>query len=170
MSYDVYLLPERPGEDPLDALERLEEDDSAPTAEDAARAQRIAAALRAAIPALEDNAGEAAAPGEVHLLDPDGLDVSVYQHSAAVTIPYWDSLDTAALVRDLERVAAVVEDETGWRMYDPQQEAWMDPLRDVDGFRNAFDHGRAIVREIATEESAPAPVPWWRRLLGRRGS
>ncbi len=129
--------------------------------------QRLGVALREAIPTLEDNAGDAAGTGEVHLMDPDGLEVTVYHHSGSVSFPYWDSLDTTALVRDLERVATVVGEHTGWRMYDPQQEAWIDPLRDADEFRYAFDHGRSIVPEMAAEDAA-STVPWWRRLFRRR--
>jgi hypothetical protein len=152
VSYDLYLLPERAGEDPLEVLERLEEDLPA-SEDDRARVRALVAALRAALPALEDNTGDVAGANEAHLLDPDGCEVSVYPTSASVSFPYWDSLDAAALVQDLARVAGVVEEHTGWRMYDPQQEAWIDPLRDADGFRDAFDHGRAIIRDIAAEDS-----------------
>ena len=84
-----------------------------------------------------------------------------------MTFPYWDSLDPDALSRDVARVAAVVAEHTGWRLYDPQQEAWIDPEGDTSGFRDAFDHGRAIVRKVAAEHDTPARRPWWRRL-GRR--
>jgi hypothetical protein len=153
MSYDLYLLPERAGEDPLEVLERLEGEDLPASEDDGACVRALVAALRAALPGLKDNTGDVAGANEAHLLDPDGFEVSVYPTSASVSFPYWDSLDAAALVQDLERVAAVVEEHTGWRMYDPQQEAWIDPLRDADGFRDAFDHGRAITRDIAAEDS-----------------
>jgi hypothetical protein len=168
VSYDLYLMAEHPGEDPMDVLERLEEDERPPTPEEAARNERLGAALQAALPGLEDNAGDASVAGEVHLMDPDGLEVSVYVHSVAVTFPYWDSLEVPKLVADLEKVAAVVEEQHGWGMYDPQQERWIDPLRDADGLRDAFDVGRAAVRRIVAEQEQPRTTPWWRRL-GRRG-
>ena len=166
MSYDLYLLPERAGEEPLDLLERLEEEDLPASEDDGARVRALVAALRAALPALEDNTGDVGGSNEAHLMDRDGLEVSVYPTSAAVCLPYRGSLGAAALVQDLARIAAVVNEHTGWRMYDPQQEAWIDPLRDADGFRDAFDHGRAIVRDLTAASTAPAR-PWWRRL-GRR--
>jgi hypothetical protein len=166
VSYDLYLLPERAGEDPLNVLERLDEEDLPASEGDRARVRALVAALRAALPALEDNSGDAAGADEAHLVDPDGFEVSVYPALASVSFPYGDWLDAAALVQDLARVAGVVEEHTGWRMYDPQQEAWIDPLRDADGFRDAFDHGRAVTRDIAAADNSPRR-PWWRRL-GRR--
>jgi hypothetical protein len=37
----------------------------------------------------------------------------------------------------------------------PGHEAWIDPLRDADGLRDAFDYGRAIIRDIAADDSSP---------------
>jgi hypothetical protein len=125
VSYDLYLLPERAGEDPLEVPERLEEEDLPASEDDRARVRAVVAALRAALPALEDNTGDVAGANEAHLLDPDGFEVSVYPTSASVSFPYWDSLDAAGI----------------------------DPLRDADGLRDAFDHGRAITRDIAAEDS-----------------
>ena len=153
VSYDLYLLPERAGEDPLEVVERLEEEDLLASEDDRARVRALVAALRAALPALKDNTGDVAGANEVHLMDPDGFEVSIYATAASVSFPYGDWLDAAALVQHLARVAGVVDEHTGWRMYDPQQEAWIDPLRDADGFRDAFDHGRAIIREIAADGS-----------------
>lgn len=150
MGYDLTFFAEQPGEDPEDTLERLEEEDDehGATPEGAERAARLGVALREALPAMRDNAGDRAAAHEVHLLDEAGLEVSVYPRSVTVALPYWASTDHDRVLADLEQVARLVAEHTGWGLYDPQQERWIDVRRDRGGLRDAFEVGREAVRRI----------------------
>jgi hypothetical protein len=60
MRYDLYLLPEQAGEDPVDVVERLEEEDRPASEDDRARVRALVAALRAALPTPEDHTGDVA--------------------------------------------------------------------------------------------------------------
>jgi hypothetical protein len=168
MSYDLYLMPRPPaGTDPMDALEALEdEDERPPTPEEAQRNAKIEAALKEALPQLEDNRGDAALDGSVALMDPKGLEVDIDAQSGFINFPYWDSLDADQLQRDIDLVARIVREHTGWELYDPQQDAWTGP--DDEGFEEAFDQGRQVIRDMAREDSQPKREPWWRRLTGKR--
>jgi hypothetical protein len=166
MSYHLYMLAPVEGEDPMETLERLAEDESPPPPEVLARNRRIADAVLAAHPGWTKT--ESDAGGWIELDDGEALQVGLSEHEASFNFPYWDSLDTDRILRDIGSAADAIARETGWKLYDPQIERFFDPARDRDAFRKAFGAGTDAVNRIRQEHAdvEPPPPPWWKRLLG----
>lgn len=189
MSYDLYMLSPVAGEEPMATLERLEEqhdEAAAPDPDAAARNRRIADALLAARPEYEefqiDLEAIARADGVtveqasasqrfIELTDGDGLQITLDDDQASISFPYWESLDAAVLVREIDRAARIIGAETGWQLYDPQLDRFLDPERDAAEFRKAFGVGVRQVQRIVDEQDVNASGSGrpsrWRRLFGR---
>jgi broad specificity phosphatase PhoE len=164
VSYDLYMLTPEPGVDPMDQVERMEgTGPRAPDPEGEARARRLAEALRAADARYEQSDVQAEGTTAIGLSAEDGMEITLWPDHASFNFPYWESLDAARLAADIEQAAKVIAGETGWELYDPQLEKFMDPVRDADEFAAAFGVGAGHVQRVA---SHPAARPWWRRLLG----
>jgi hypothetical protein len=170
VSYDLYMLRPQPGEDPMDTLERLgaEEEPKAPDPAIAERNRRIADALVALNPAYTESEID---QRDLELVDERGLQITLSDDEASITFPYWDSLDPAQLVQEIEKAATAIAKETGWQLYDPQLEKFLDPARDADEFARAFGVGVGHVQRIAAEHEAESSgrkrPSLWRRLFGR---
>jgi hypothetical protein len=170
VSYDLYMLKPQPGEDPMDTLERLEEQGEPASADPAAaeRNRRIADALLALNPAYGESAIELR---DIELTAEGGLQLTLSDDQASMNIPYWDSLDPAHLAREIDAAAKAIAAETDWQLYDPQLEKFLDPARDADEFVAAFGVGVGHVQRIAAEHEAEPPSgecpSVWRRLFGR---
>ena len=117
MSYDVFAFALRPGEDPSEAYERLEEEE---TGEGDVDVRALVDALLTAVPALTTT-GSGEGEDEVELTSPE-LQLLVSQESVAISVPYWGSLDRAVLRRRLARVVDTVQSVAGFAVYDPQLE------------------------------------------------
>src|SRR5688572_14517722 len=115
MSYDMYLLEPVPGQDPMKTLEARAGDESPLTPAAAERNRRIADALRAANPAYHPM--ESTSDQYIAVTDQGGIEVTLFEDEVAITFPYWDSLDTDYLLREIERAATMIGEETGWRLY-----------------------------------------------------
>jgi hypothetical protein len=185
VSYDLYMLRPEPGVDPMETLERLSEQDETVPIDPAVaeRNRRVADALLAGNPAfsefefdheaLAQNDGTSLDEARqtyrwIELTDESGLQVTLYDQQAAITFPYWDSLDAGRLMEQIGATSKVIEEETGWRLYDPQLEKFLDPARDGDEFRAAFAVGVGATKRIAAEYEDQGRAPWWRRVFGRR--
>jgi hypothetical protein len=153
------MLEPVPGEDPMDTLERLAEDETSDPAA-VTRNRRIAEALRELNPGLD----EAEFEGGIELTDQSGVQISLYADQAAITFPYWDSLDPAELTSQIGDASKLIATETGWRLYDPQLARFTDPETDAEKFSKKFEVGRKAVRRV-TSESEPKRSKW-KRLLG----
>jgi hypothetical protein len=188
MSYDLHMLEPRPGEDPVETLERLaaEEGSAAPEPAILERNRRMADSLLALNPAYSEFEFKYEAIAEqsgisveeararyrhIELMDEGGLQVILYDHHASINFPYWESLDPAKLLREIAGAAGVIADQTGWQLYDPQLEKFLDPARDAGEFAEMFAAGVAHVRRIAAEQegdtSGAGRPSRWRRLFGR---
>ena len=167
MSYDLYMLAPVDGEDPMETLERRGSYDAPLTPAAADRNRRIADALSASNAAYAPLEGTDASRS-IAITDQDGLEISLYEDEAAFNFPYWDSLDLDYIATQIESASAIVAAETGWRLYDPQLEQFLDPVRDRDAFRAAFGVGADAVNQIAAApEADPERAPWWKRVIGR---
>ncbi len=161
MSYDLTGFRPLPGESPEEAVERLEEraGDERPPSEAAwAEIRRIADAL------------EAVAGGERFELTGHGgieltlerFQVSVFEHEAGVTIPYWDGTGEAEFTQ-VEGHLAVFR-AAGFVIWDPQTEEVVEPGAAGNGFAPSLEAVRPIL-----ERQPSAPPPKQRRWpFGRR--
>jgi hypothetical protein len=109
----------------------------------------------------------------IELVDESGLQITLFDDQASINFPYWDSLDPKHLADEIAKASNVIREATGWTLYDPQLEKFIDPVRDADEFAQAFGVGVSHVQRIATKqssaESASDVTPsFWRRILGRR--
>jgi len=170
VSYDLYMLKPQPGEDPMETLERLEEQEEQASPDPAAaeRNRRIADALLALNPAYEESVIE---HRDIELTAEGGLQLTLSDDQASMNIPYWDSLDPSHLAREIDAAAKAIAAETDWQLYDPQLEKFLDPARDADEFAEMFGVGVGHVQRITAEDDAESPggerPSLWRRLIGR---
>jgi hypothetical protein len=66
--------------------------------------------------------------------DGTGVQVSLFEHELAVTVPYWHTARAAWAVMGLVwSYLAILEQETGWETYDPQLGRGLDRARDLEG-------------------------------------
>jgi hypothetical protein len=164
VSYDLYMLTPEPGVHPGDLLERLD-GAGPPDPEALERQRRIAAALRAADPRLEQNDYELEGTPGIQLIADDGIDISLSPAYASISFPYWESLDAARLIEDIDRAAKIITAETGWQLYDPQLDRFIDPQHDAAAFTEAFRAGVGYVQGAAPGQTPERPS-LWRRLFG----
>jgi hypothetical protein len=171
VSYDLTMFA-RPAEgvDPVDHIEALTEADDAALADPAVRERnaRIAVALQAAAPELQD---DGAKDGAVAFFAENGFSVSVYGTQAGLSIPYWDSLDPAVLARQIDAAKDVIAAETGWELFDHQTERWITSAADDEGFAAMFPHGvqatQQILEDLTQQHAAETPDPPAKRGLRR---
>ena len=162
MSYDLYVLPVAPGEDPADALERLE--GAEPDSEAGKQIDRIASAIQAKLPHLERFDGE----GFVELDAPEGsnpFQILISSNQVGAGVPYWDDDERAeSTYRELLEALEIVREQTGWAIYDPQLDRVIgaDDLPEILG---THAQGVEAVRSIAAEDARP--TGFLRRLFGR---
>jgi hypothetical protein len=190
VSYDLYMFSPEPGEEPMATLERLEEREQAATPDPgiAERNRRIADALLAMnsdytesvldFHVLAEQGGisvkEARARHRyIELTDENGLQIELSDHQASFNFPYWDSLDPKHLAEGIAEASNVIGDETGWRLYDPQLEKFIDPRRDADEFAEAFGVGvrhldRILAEQSPGEHGGDERPSLWRRIFPRR--
>jgi len=172
----------------METLERLdaEQQTATPDPSVTSRDRRLVTALKALNPAYEESEYQYDVLAEqqgisldearhkhrdVQLMAEGGLEIGLFDHQAVITLPYWDSLDADSLAVAIGEASKVISQETGWRLYDPQLERFIDPAADAQEFRTAFDYGRDHLRRVVAEQdqrSATSPKKSrWSRLLGR---
>lgn len=139
MSYDLHAFGLSPGSDPEHALEALEEAVfRAPSEQEREGMRHLAAALRAAVPALEpvelDDAIE---------LSEEGFQVTVDATGGAISIPYWFDGDEARAVLDRALECARVLRHAGeLAVWDPQLDALVEDHTPVEDLADAYAEGR----------------------------
>jgi hypothetical protein len=169
VSYDLYMLSPQPGEDPMETVERLEEREeaAAPDPVIAERNRRIADALIATtsnyteseikFDVIAEQNGisveEARAKHrDIELMEEGSLQITLSDDHAWINFPYRESLDPKRLAEEIAKASNVIREETGWQLYDPQLEKFIDPVRDADEFARAFGVGVSLVQQIASEQ------------------
>lgn len=177
MSYDIVLLPRRPGQSWEDALEQRSPDDRSP-AELRQVWARVEARLTETLTGEVESwtaepdftptagAGYEQTIGELNVVDA-GIQIELFHGQAAVSFPYWDREDRAAFHDQVAEAVRVLAEETGYSAYDPQAD------RPFDG-TFADDEGLAFTQQLGASHgsvnwSGPAqsdpPVPFY---SGRR--
>lgn len=172
MSYELYVLPLAPGEDPREKLAFLEEL-SAERGLDSGKERRKAdllLALGAADPRLESverdygpiaeltgvSEEEARRRNRTLELECPELQLGLEDDYAWIEIPLWPSLHNEETARHLQRMLGVLAEEAGWSAYDPQLERVIDGELDVPAFLERFGEGVEAVRGLIAEEP-PSP-------------
>lgn len=156
MSYDLYLFKPKAGIDPLETFDELfsEESDEInpglPSPEKESRKRSIADALINLNPQLEifsfgfrelaemDGISEDKAKIKYRHLelngadDGNGIQITLYDDSAEITVPYWHSGEKAQQVfNEIWSYLQVIENEAGFITYDPQLEMILNLATDL---------------------------------------
>src|SRR3954470_1647375 len=165
VSYDVMFYALAPGENADEVLERLGEDEPA---RDPQLEAELARVLTEADPTLEPVRDE---QGVVQL---DGPEMQAFLEPGhlVVNVPYWSSVDVAALLRRLEAIADALRAWRGWVAYDPQLGRLLELPRDAPEVERKFAMGVATAQAVADgkppgEVYRPKPPPpagrrrWW---------
>jgi len=99
------------------------------------------------------------------------MEIELFDHHASITFPYWESLDADRMAIAIDEAAKVISQQTGWKLYNPQLEKFIDPGADAAEARRAFDFGRDHLRRIVGEQAVPVAASarrsWWKRLFDR---
>jgi hypothetical protein len=160
MSYDLILLHRGPGQswdEVLEADERLamEGADRPFSSFARARAERIADRLQAHDPQLERFTTE----HHIELTRPDGagVQVSLFEGELAVTVAYWHTGRAARTMMELAwSYLAILEQETGWEIYDPQLGRSLDRARDLDAVSGGHgDMSAWLSARFSTHQAEP---------------
>lgn len=136
MSYDFLLMPRHPGQswrELLDANEQriLEQGDSPLSPAARTRLEQIADRLQAHDPQLERVTTERYI--ELTRADETGIQVSLFPGEAAVAVAYWHTGPAARVVMQIVWTYLVVlEQETGWEVYDGQLGRSLNRGQDLD--------------------------------------
>jgi len=186
MSYDLHLLPRPPGADVLGAARaRLQQDEAEinpgpPVPVKEANKRRLAAALMEENPRLSvfefDYVSIAAQRGvtaeearrshrHLELNGPEdgpGIQITLLDDTAAITVPYWHGPRVAAAVFDeIWRYLALLERHGGFAVYDPQ----LDRVLSLAADRPAVIERYGAVMKQMAPTSGPTAMPgrpWWK--------
>jgi hypothetical protein len=186
MSYDLTLFPVAKGEDVADVFFRrakaADADDPNPGPggdERQVEKREWMRELQACVPGLEPFAFDYAAIAESggisetearrrwrHIElndDATGLQVTLYDESADVTMPYWHEGEAAARAfEQMFRCAEVLADAAGFAVFDPQLDQRVDA-------GSAVDRGAALARYLQAKRAVERAIairvdrrPWWK--------
>ncbi|HUM14892.1 MAG TPA: hypothetical protein VL086_04310 [Candidatus Nitrosotalea sp.] len=186
MSYDLHLVPRHPGVDPLSAARALLEqraeglNPGPPVPEKEARKARLAAALMKSSPPLSAFAFEySAIAARQHITEEEararyrhielngpengnGIQITLSDDTAGVTIPYWHRPAAAASVfDDVWWHVALLERDGGFAVYGPQLDRILDLAIDGPAVLECYGGGVAQTAKIGAQTRMPAKR-WWR--------
>jgi hypothetical protein len=174
MSYDVMLLHSAPGENPL-ALAHARLETAAErrpglfTSAIARRNTRLVAALLAYNPALRAiTHTSAAAPEDARASLGDaqqillqaagtssGIDIYLFEETAALHVPYWHTRERAAeTIAELWEYMAIIQREADYVAYDPQLDRMLDLAHDQPAVLRAYQSTTTNLKRIIGERSA----------------
>jgi hypothetical protein len=156
MTYDITLVPHRPGQDWEQAVEQAtQRTEAEPELDDRRRQQwreierRVRGLVGDVDSTLDETAGELAHPST-------GLQVSLFSHEAAVSYPYWDQSDQQGFHRFVADVVRAVEEVTGLSAYDPQTGREFDGTPDD---ARGLEVRRRLEQEDEARDEARGDVP-----------
>lgn len=178
MSYDLHFFKPVDGEDPHDTLRRNDEGEPPlPTPESTARKNAAVKALLASNPKLETFHPDLDALAEIHDISPEaaaerfshveisepeignGIQIILYDHCVDMSVPYWHSGPEAeAVLREMAGYARILMEHTGFRMYDPQSDGFLESPGDIL-------KAAGVMGDIADHLASgtlSAKKPWWK--------
>lgn len=153
MSYDLYSFGLGAGQDPAEALDRLEsasihELSAQPVGDRDRSDRRLVEAIRETDPSFELEPSEDAGSAAIVLTCPE-LEIGLRPTHASISIPYWDSIDRVSLARRLALVIDVLGRVAGYVTYDPQLEEIVEANRNLGDVLAAFEEGVRRLAELA---------------------
>ena len=89
----------------------------------------------------------------------NGIQIQIYDDSAALSIPYWHSGDAARRV--LEQAWSAIEiicRETGYEVFDPQ----LDRVIDVNAFADVLETYAGATARMEAMVGRETKKPWWK--------
>ena len=106
-------------------------------------------------------------------MEEGGLQIELSDDHAWINVPYWDSLDRKHLAEEITKASKVIGRPTGWKLYDPQLEKFIDSAHDANEFAEAFGAGVGVMQRVAAERSSADSASderpsFWRRIFGPR--
>ena len=186
MSYDLYLLRVSPGQDPFEAAEALFNEDveeinpGMPDPQKDATKKELAKQLQLINPALEAFPFDYAEIAKLMKIteeeartqyrhielnaedDGNGIQITLYDDTATLTIPYWHKAEKARAVwREAWQYLDCLERQGGLSTYDPQLGRMLNLASDMDEVRQQYG---AVVgaTEQAVQEMTEPTKPWWK--------
>jgi hypothetical protein len=185
MSYDLYLI--KADIDAVTVVEALLRDSEGddpnpgeldPSAE--ARKQHLVQALQASNPALKpfefDHSEIARIEGiseaearrswrHVELNGPEdgnGIQITLHDETATVTVPYWHQGEAAAAVwEEIWTYLGVLQSSGGFRTYDPQLKRILELKRDREAVMQTYARGVTFTEQVVGK-AQPGKKPWWK--------
>lgn len=165
MSYDIVLLPRRPGQSWEEALEERSPDHRSPAELRGVWARveaRLTETLTGEVESWTADPGSASSAGpgyertigELNVVDA-GIQVELFHGEAAVSFPYWEREDPQDLHAQVTEAVRVLAEETGYFAYDPQTDRPFDGTFD-DEAGVAHTQQLAATDGSAQQWSAPA--------------
>lgn len=187
MSYDIYLLKLEQGE-PIDkAIERIFSEESEeinhglPNPEKERQKQRLAAELikkNADLEIFRFGYKEIAATygiseeearikyRHIELNGPEdgsGIQITLYDDSATVTVPYWYKGEKArATLEEVWEYLKIIQREAGYFVYDPQLEVVLDLSSDFSKVMSPYIDTVKWAEETIISPKEEEKKPWWR--------
>lgn len=191
MSYDLHLVPSRPGTDALNAARALLAQDEKeinpglPVPDKEAKKQRLATALIEANPQLAVfEFGYAAIAAQKGLTEEDarmryrhlelngpedgnGIQVTLYDDTIDIAVPYWHQPGAAESVfEEIWRYLELLERDGGFAIYDPQLDRMLNLAVDRLAVLERYGTVVAQMPQITAHQTAahigPRSKPWWK--------
>ncbi|MDQ3632039.1 MAG: hypothetical protein M3417_12370 [Actinomycetota bacterium] len=165
MSYDLIGVRPHVGESVAEAVERLEEfEDASPSPQARAEIKRIAAALLDIDTSahLHEDSDE-----RTMELSPDRFQVSVFEHEAAITIPYWTSGTDDASLDAVAPYIEVLRSAGGFVIFDLQTEEVVSFGQALSGYAESAAVVLPELDAIEDRREGASLVALFRDLTGR---
>jgi hypothetical protein len=155
VSYDIRLLLVKDGESILDAANRDEAGDEPYTLEQRARNLKIVEALEAAYPELDRFESDR----HFELTDLNGntgLQVSLFNCSDAVAVPYWHEGDADKVLKWIDDILRIILLNSPFAAFDPQSGRELTIHGGIsEAAKTAYAYGVAATKQIGKRS-------WWR--------
>ena len=95
--------------------------------------------------------------------DGNGIQITIEDDSATITVPYWHQGEGATDAFDeIRRYARVFETEAGYIAYDPQLEKQLDLSNDLAEMTDAYTDVSSDLESIVAAVGERPTKPWWK--------
>ncbi len=93
--------------------------------------------------------------------DGTGIQITLYDDTALLTIPYWHKGDKARTVwQEAWQYLQCLESQGGFSIYDPQLERMLNLISDLEEVLKGYSWGVGASEQAVMEMTKPKK-PWW---------